>query len=165
MFARQSLCSHGQLVRDWARGQLCLAVIRHFPLSLAFPQDLLHHHVLSQHIHMQQYSTLPCACVCTCARAHAQTHKHTPSVLSSLLFIVICPFPPLLFRIFCPWLQLCVPAASPQSALSGGRFKKSHCSSLGQAQSSKVKSRIRAKSEKLIRGICKEGWEREERRS
>lgn len=86
---------NGQLVRDWARGQLCLAVIRHFPLSLAFPQDLLHHHVLSQHIHMQQYSTLPCACVCTCARAHAQTHTNTHplssplcSLLSSVLFLL-----------------------------------------------------------------------------
>lgn len=89
VFARQSLYSFGQLARDWARGQLCLAVIRHSPLSLAFPhRPPPPPRLVPTHSHAAiQYPPM-------CMRVHVHTHRrgqtHTLCLSSSLLFIY-CP--------------------------------------------------------------------------
>lgn len=126
----QSLYSHGQPAGDWAAGPWGLAAIRHLcPLSCLSSQT--------------SGTTSSSPNTLTCSNTH--THIHTPLSL---------PFP-----IFGP-LAADGPPGSPSLVSSAQRLKKSqcsHCPSLGQAPSSKVKSRIRAKREKLIRGLSKEG--------
>lgn len=93
--------------RDWAHGQLCLAVIRCFSLSLAFPLSpsttlplaRTHSHVTTKHTHAHPLLSFPLYCLC-------------PSLSS--------------FPTSMPWLLLGFPAASPRSALLKAAFRKPH---------------------------------------
>lgn len=89
VFARQSLCSHGQLARDWARGQLCLAVIRHFPLSLAFPHGPPPPpRLVPTHSHVAIQYPLVCTRVHVRVCAHTDPRRHTLSVNPLLLSLL-----------------------------------------------------------------------------
>lgn len=94
----QSLCSHGRPAKDWACRHLCLAVIRHFSLSLAFP--------------LRPPAPPPLATAHSHVTTHTRTCIHTHlSLLSS--------FPSLV-----PWGMLGFPAACLWSALFRGSIQE-----------------------------------------
>lgn len=107
VFAPHSLCSRGQLARDRARGQWCLAVIRRFSLSLAFPlRPLAPPPLISTHS-QEQHNTI--SCEYPSARAHTHTPSVSPLLFSSLSSSVLLLLPS--FPSSVPWLLLGFPAA------------------------------------------------------
>lgn len=129
-------CSQGRWAGVWAHGQCARLPSGIFPSLLPFLPDLLYH---------QLYP----------AYSHA-TIQSPP--IPTLSYHSRRSFSPLAYLLSPGWCWASRPPLRGQLC-SEAAFKKSHrsyCSSLHWAQSSKVKSRFRAKSEKLIRGICKD---------